>query len=162
MHTHRKMRACVRHAAHVGRVDIPSNAFAFANWACLIGCHFVSGVPPAAPALAAMLLLDHGRQHREDPRVTFDGFPFLVRHSVAMQAYSGNFTSCQPYGAPKNQCATATSAANAGPGSDFRGLRVMSRLVFFGMEPRWYWQGQQLLVHPRLRSFRSVVGLDGR
>ena len=80
----------------------------FSECACLMVFHLVCGVPPAAPALAAVLFLYDGREHPlrpwepcEVPRKTFHGFPTLVRHAIAMQANYGNFTFCQPYGVAK-------------------------------------------------------------
>ena len=75
----------------------------FSEHACLMVFPFVCGVPPAAPAFAAVLFLHDGRQHPpcEVPRKKFHGFPTLVRHAVAMHANCGNLTFCQPYGVAK-------------------------------------------------------------
>ena len=86
-------------------VHFRSNAFAFSECTCWMVFHHVCGVPPAAPALAAVLFLCDGRQHPprpwepcEVPRETCHEFPTLVRHAVAMHANYGNFTICQSHG----------------------------------------------------------------
>ena len=90
-------------------VRFRNNAGAFFRMCLLDGFfHLVCGVPPAAPALAAVLFLYDGRQHPlrkwepcEVPRKTFHGYPTLVRHAVAMHANYGNCTFCQPHGVAK-------------------------------------------------------------
>ena len=55
--------------------------------------HLVCGVPPAAPALPAVLFLYDGRQHPLGPT--------LVRHAVATHANKSNFTICRSHGVAK-------------------------------------------------------------